>query len=90
MRAGQHASVRRLDSLGEDLEYLPLDTSVMRRAAVLWAHARNTGVPTAPPEALDADVILAAQAEAAGAIVATENVGHIARFVTARHWREIG
>jgi len=61
----------------------------MRRAAELWAQARNRGTPTAPPEALDADVILAAQAERAGAIVATENVGHLARYVTARHWRDI-
>jgi hypothetical protein len=34
-------------------------------------------------------IILAAQAERAGAIVATENVGHLARFVTAKHWRDI-
>jgi hypothetical protein len=47
------------------------------------------GTPTAPPEALDGDVILAAQAERAGAIVATENVAHLARFVIARHWRDI-
>jgi hypothetical protein len=61
----------------------------MRRAAEFWAQARNLGIPTAPPEALDADVILAAQAARVGAIVATENVGHLARFVTALHWRAI-
>jgi predicted nucleic acid-binding protein len=89
IRAGKRKSVRKLDALIRQSVYLPLDTATMRRAAELWAQARNLGTPTAPPEALDADVILAAQAERAGAIVATENVGHLARFVTARHWRDI-
>ena len=89
IRAGKRKSVRKLDALIRQAAYLPLDTATMRRAAELWAQARNRGTPTAPPEALDADVILAAQAEKAGAIVATENVGHLARFVTARHWRDI-
>jgi predicted nucleic acid-binding protein len=71
------------------LDYLPLDTSMMRRAAELWARARNMGLPTAPPEALDGDVILAAQAERVAAVVATTNVGHLARFVSADHWRNI-
>jgi len=89
IRAGKRKSVRKLDALIRQAAYLPLDTATMRRAAELWAQARNRGTPTAPPEALDADVILAAQAEKAGAIVATENVGHLARSVTARHWRDI-
>jgi predicted nucleic acid-binding protein len=89
LRAGKTASIRRLDTLITDLDYLPLDTQTMRRAAELWAQARNLGTPTAPPEALDGDVILAAQAERAGGIVATENVRHLARFVTAKHWRDI-
>jgi hypothetical protein len=38
---------------------------------------------------LDADVILAAQAMEVDAIVATDNVGHIGRFVTATSWRNI-
>jgi predicted nucleic acid-binding protein len=89
LRAGKTAGIRRLDTLIADLDYLPLDTPTMHRAAELWAQARNLGTPTAPPEALDADAILAAQAERADAIVATENVGHLARFVTAKHWRDI-
>ncbi|MFI5352420.1 MAG: type II toxin-antitoxin system VapC family toxin [Candidatus Binatales bacterium] len=61
----------------------------MLRAAELWAQARNRGTPTADPKELDGDVILAAQAEQVGAIVVTDNVGHLARFVKARNWREI-
>jgi len=89
LRAGKTSSLRRLDALAAELDYVPLDTAIMRRAAQLWAQARATGQPTAHPEALDADVILAAQAERVGAVVATQNVGHLARFVTAVHWRDI-
>jgi predicted nucleic acid-binding protein len=71
------------------LTYLPLDTATMRRAAEMWAIARTQGTPTADPREIDADVILAAQAEVVNAVVATENVGHLARFVIARHWRDI-
>jgi hypothetical protein len=39
--------------------------------------------------ALDADVILAAQAQEAGAMVATENVRHLSRLVPASNWRDI-
>ena len=56
------------------------------RGAQLWADARNRGLPTADPKELDGDVILAAQAERAKAIVATDNVGHLARFVSAQNW----
>jgi len=57
----------------------------MLKAAEFWADARKRGRPTADPKELDGDVIVAAQAIEAGAIVATENVGHLARYVTARH-----
>ena len=66
----------------------------MLKAAELWAAARRAGLPTAPPEALDGDVILAAQVIlSAGALdvatVATDNVGHMARFVDAQPWEQI-
>jgi predicted nucleic acid-binding protein len=89
IRARKLRSLRRLDRLLTQMLYLPLDTQAMHRAAEMWAEVRNRGLPTASPDALDADVILAAQAEAVGGIVATENVGHLARLVTAAHWRDI-
>lgn len=46
-------------------------------------------MPTADDKELDGDVILAAQAEQADALVATENVGHLSRFVDAQAWRDI-
>lgn len=87
--AGLAPSIRRLDRLKQVLVYAPLTTSSMLRAAEFWATARKTGQPTADPHALDGDVILAAQAEEADAIVATDNVRHLSRFVDAREWRDI-
>jgi predicted nucleic acid-binding protein len=80
-----------LDQLPLKLEYLPLTTAHMRHAAEMWAQARRAGKPTAAKDALDADVILAAQALGLNVpvIVATENVGHLAPFVAADSWRNI-
>jgi predicted nucleic acid-binding protein len=92
LRAGKVRGIERLDALLETFEYLPLSTMVMRDAALLWADVRKRGQPTADPKALDADVILAAQArrmDAAEVVVATTNVQHLSRLVDARMWREI-
>jgi predicted nucleic acid-binding protein len=82
-------SIARLDSLEAFLGYLPIDTATLRRAAELWAAARRRGHPTAPPAALDGDVILAAQAEAVGAIVVTDDLQDLSQFVPIRRWSEI-
>ncbi len=94
LRAGKMRGIARLDELGRLFDYLPLSTSALRQAAEFWAEARKSGRPTAAREALDGDVILAAQAlQAAGPgqtfVVATTNVGHIARYVRAMAWNEI-
>jgi toxin FitB len=60
IRVGLQVSINRLDRLKSVLNYLPINTEVMLKAAELWAEARNRGVPTADPKALDADAILAA------------------------------
>ena len=72
-------SIDRLNGLVEDLEYLPIDTERMRRAAEIWANARAKGLATANEKSLDGDVILAAQAELADAIMVTNNVKHFRR-----------
>jgi len=93
LRAGKTRSVERLDALVAALTYLPITTPAMRQAASFWALARRQGRPTAPDLALDADVILAGQAAVLSGgdevIVATTNVGHLARFVDAREWQDI-
>jgi len=87
IRAELHEGVRRLDRLKSVLNYLPINTEVMLKAAELWAEARNRGTPTADPKALDADVILAAQALQISGSIATENAGHLSLFVEAKDWR---
>lgn len=91
LRIKQHQGVRRLDALALQLEYLPLTTAAVRRAAELWALARQQGQPTAASTDLDPDVILAGQALALGGavVIATTNVGHLSRFVAAELWENI-
>jgi predicted nucleic acid-binding protein len=96
LHLGATAGVRRLDLLGGTLDYAPITTDVMRRAAGLWADLRRAGVPTAAPGSLDGDVILAAQALLSAGpgdsvTVATDNVGHLARFpgLDARRWETV-
>jgi predicted nucleic acid-binding protein len=89
-------ALRRLDEFKSVLAYTPLSTPVMQRAAELWAQARRRGRPTADVKELDGDVILAAQAEDTRlrtaydeVIVATENIGHLGQFISAKSWKEI-
>src|SRR5208337_4921030 len=89
IRAGGRGGLDRLDNLARKAGFLPVTTAVWRRAAELWAQARNEGYATADDSALDCDVILAAQAllvaeDGFEVIVATRNVGHLGRFVDAR------
>jgi predicted nucleic acid-binding protein len=96
VRVGATAGLRRLDRLLTRFRLLSLDRSALLRAAELWALVRRAGLPTAHPEALDADAILAGQAlTAVGpgnvATVATNNAHHLARFpgIDARPWTAI-
>ena|SRR5882724_3901871 len=92
LRAGKVRGIERLDALLETFEYLPLSTVVMRDAASLWADVRRRGQPTADSKALDADVILAAQARrmaAAEVVIATTNVRHLSRLADAKMWQDI-
>jgi predicted nucleic acid-binding protein len=91
LRAKKKKGVAQLDALATVLEYLPLTTASMQQAALFWAQARQIGKPTAGEKNLDGDVILAAQAASLGsnAVIATTNVGHLARFVQAELWNQI-
>lgn len=92
IRARRNAGLRRLDAFIGQVEFLPIKTVAMRRAAAFWAEARQQGRPTAPDLALDGDVILAAQAatlDRRDVVVATTNPKHLSRFVVAELWIDI-
>lgn len=94
IRAGKERGIRKIDQFKTVLTYRPLTTEVMLLAAQLWADARRRGRPTAEANALDGDVILAAQAileasEENEVVIATTNVGHLSQFIDAREWRLI-
>ncbi|MEA3351756.1 MAG: PIN domain-containing protein [Chloroflexota bacterium] len=81
-------SINRLDELKSVFKYLPINTETMLKAAELWAKVRKIGKPTADSKALDGDVILAAQAIQANAIVVTENIGHLSLMTSAIRWND--
>ncbi|HLK58776.1 MAG TPA: hypothetical protein VKU00_19545 [Chthonomonadaceae bacterium] len=94
IRAGKTSGVTRLNVLKSLARYLPITTDAMLLAADLWAQARKAGVPTADARALDADVVLVAQALTAGLppaeiIVASVNVRHLSRFIASDVWQNI-
>jgi len=89
IRAGKTRGIQRLDAFQRTLATCPVTASVLRRAAEMWAETRNRGKPTAHPKSLDADMIIAAQAEQLGAVLATSNAKHFVDFVDAREWQDI-
>ena len=92
-------SLRRLDNYlhpSGGLKHLTLTTDAIMKAAEFWADLRQRGVPTAAPDALDADAILAGQAALAGlpgdtVTIATTNLAHLSRFpgIDAQIWDQI-
>ncbi|MGD8859483.1 MAG: PIN domain-containing protein [Myxococcales bacterium] len=86
IRIGATRSLARLDELERELRYVPVTTATWRSAAKLWAWARRTGKATASGDALDGDVLIAAQARAEDAVVVTTNPRHFEQFVEARRW----
>lgn len=95
-RLGATSQVARLRAFCYEVpnRYLTLTDADINRAAQLWANARNAGTPTASADALDGDVILAAQALGLGLplsefVIATTNVGHLSQFIPAALWTDI-
>jgi hypothetical protein len=92
-------SLRRLENYLDPsggLTHLTLSTDAISKAAEFWALLRQSGIPTASPDALDADAILAGQAALAGqpgdtVIIATTNMAHLNRFpgIDAQMWDQI-
>lgn len=88
IKAGQMPASRlqRLDQLTSICTYLPVSTTMWQRAAEFWADARARGLPTASPDALDADALIAAQAAEVAATVVTNNASHLGHWVPVRSW----
>lgn len=94
LRARKSTGLRRLDYFVKKLLYLPLTTETMHLAAQFWARMRQAGQPTATDDALDGDVILAAQAMVLHSlgedvVIATMNARHLTRLAPAEHWDKI-
>lgn len=91
LRNNSQRALINLEQLASKLIYLPITTADMRKAAELWAWARQNGVPTAGDSALDGDVILAAQTFNLNqpAVIATTNPAHLTRYVQAELWSNI-
>ncbi len=98
--AGLTAALARLDSFKAIRAYLPVSEAAYLQAAQFWATARRQGMPSADRLALDADVILCAQAATlspaalqrppqGAVVIATTNLGHLTRFADARLWQNI-
>jgi predicted nucleic acid-binding protein len=86
--------IANLNALKTVIDYIPLNTDVMLKAAEFWAQARRLGRNTGPEAALDGDVILAAQTALLTdlgdtIVIATTNVKHLEWFVDAQLWHEI-
>lgn len=93
MRLRATSGLRRLDDFQARCQFLPISSGAMRLAAEFWAEVRRKGIPTASPDSLDADCIVAGQAVATGGpgdmvTNATTNVIHPSRFtrVDAKLW----
>lgn len=74
--------------------FIPLTTTQLETAAMLWAQSRRAGTPTSGDAALDGDVILCAQVQSLQLlpedyVVATTNVKHLNQFVNAAEWQTI-
>ena len=92
-------SLRRLEyplNRGSGFRHLTLSTDAIIKAAEFWAFLRQSGIPTASPDALDADAILAGQAALAGqpgdtVTIATTNLAHLNRFpaIDAQTWDQV-
>ena len=96
LRLRAMAKLRRLDDLEFTLGSSQITLENWRKAAEFWALVRQSGKPTASPDALDGDAILAAVAAMIGksgdeVVIASTNVGHLGRFpgVDARRWEAI-
>ena len=95
----QSRGLANLDGFVKDAGLLPITSEAMVLAAEFWAEARHKHIQGTPDPALDADMILCAQAklvepskwnmDSANIVIVTRNVKHLENFATASHWRDV-
>ncbi|ERT09840.1 hypothetical protein M595_0152 [Lyngbya aestuarii BL J] len=87
-----------LDNLRNTIDFLPLTTEVMMKAAELWADARQNHISTADDKNIDADMIISAQwmilketFPGRAVLIATKNLRHMKIFAqdNALEWMNI-
>src|SRR5262245_45949315 len=93
---GATAKLRNLDALRKRYDYLDISAAAWDHAAALWGALRRQGAPTASPDDLDVDCIVAGLALTLGqpcdtVTIATSNISHFGRFpgIHARVWTAI-
>jgi predicted nucleic acid-binding protein len=90
------AKLLNLDDLRSQFTILEISSAALDRAAEFWTLVRRLGKPTAGPNDLDADAILAGMAATAGqpgdqVTIATTNLRHFTNFpaIDAQLWDTI-
>lgn len=80
------------------IDFLPLTTEVMQKAAELWAEARQNHIPTSDNKNIDADMIILSQWSllsdeypGRSVLIATKNIRHMKTFAEddAQEWIDI-
>ena len=96
IRVGASRKLKRLAELRDAFTRAEMTEDAWIKAAEFWATVRRAGKPTASPDALDADAILAGVAATIGTAqdvvtIATTNVRHLSWFagIDAQDWQAI-
>lgn len=87
LRIDSRRSLRRLDELTRELQYVPVTTATWRATARLWADQRRVGRPTGA--GTDGDLLLVVQAREELAAVVTLNEKHFAGLVDVYTWQSV-
>jgi predicted nucleic acid-binding protein len=86
LRRGAGASLAQLDSVARSITYVPVTAEVVRRAADISASLS----PEERRRLSDADILMAAQAQAEGAILVTSDRAlHHVPGLLAKEWKDI-
>lgn len=87
-----------LNDLRTVIDFLPLTTEVIQKAAEFWADARQKHIPTADDKNIDADMIISAHWNilsevfpGRAVLIATKNIRHLKIFAqeNAQEWINI-